>query len=191
MRPRTTASAVCSPASRSPNRFSSASRTASFTSRVRAGSGVSLSKGTIATVLTLGSPPPVNRYRQARRPSVAALAAAAPPRPPHHAPPLRRPRGRPQRRPPIKPQRVRRGDPRLPPPRSALAIITISPPEPDRRLMRRYHRERPGERAVPCDGGQPHRYQRSERMVTAGRRGARANVEKGAKAVKHNPLPIQ
>src|SRR5216683_4724497 len=80
MRPRTTASAVCSPASRSPNRFSSASRTASFTSRVRAGSGVSLSKGTIATVLTLGSPPPVNRYRQARRPSVAALAAAAPQR---------------------------------------------------------------------------------------------------------------
>src|SRR5882762_3603747 len=80
MRPWTTASAFCSPASRSPNRFSSASRTASFTSRVKAGSGVSLSNGTIATVLTLGRPPPVNRYRQATRPSVAALAATAPQR---------------------------------------------------------------------------------------------------------------
>src|SRR2546422_6019959 len=78
MRPRTTASAFCSPASRSPNRFSSASRTASLTSRVSAGSGVSLSNGRIATVLTLGSPPPEKWYRQAARPSVAALTAAAP-----------------------------------------------------------------------------------------------------------------
>src|SRR2546422_2127031 len=78
MRPRTTASAFCSPASRSPNRFSSASRTASLTSRVSAGSGVSLSNGRIATVLTLGSPPPEKWYRQAATPSVAALTAAAP-----------------------------------------------------------------------------------------------------------------
>src|SRR5712691_12415873 len=76
MRPRTTASAFCSPASRSPKRFSSASRTALLTSTVSAGSGVSLSNGRIATVLTLGSPPPEKRYRQATSPSVAALAAA-------------------------------------------------------------------------------------------------------------------
>src|SRR5712691_3215186 len=80
MRPRTTASAFCSPASRSPKRFSSASRTALLTSTVSAGSGVSLSNGRIATVLTLGSPPPEKRYRQATSPSVAALAAAAPQR---------------------------------------------------------------------------------------------------------------
>src|SRR2546425_13128527 len=78
MRPRTTASAFCSPASRSPKRFSSASRTAPFTSAVSAASGVSLSNGRIATVLTLGSPPPEKRYRQATSPSVAALAAATP-----------------------------------------------------------------------------------------------------------------
>src|SRR5439155_27363891 len=80
MRPRTTASAVCSPASRSPSRPSIASRTAVFTSCVSAGSGVSLSNGRIATVRTLGSPPPLKWYKHPAATKARALATTAPER---------------------------------------------------------------------------------------------------------------
>src|SRR6266550_770766 len=78
MRPRTMASAFASVASRSPIRPSSASRTASVTSCVSAGSGVSLSNGRIATVLTLGSVPPWKPYGHALSDRLAALMATAP-----------------------------------------------------------------------------------------------------------------
>src|SRR5256885_480621 len=76
--PRTTASALLSPASRSPSRLWNASSTASFTSFVNAGSGVWLSKGRIATVLMLGRPPPAKPYRHPPSPTASALTAPAP-----------------------------------------------------------------------------------------------------------------
>src|SRR5947208_14275780 len=72
------ASAVASVATRSPRRPSSAWRTASLTSAVSRGSGVSLSNGRMATVLTLGSVPPANPYRQPASHRLAALATTAP-----------------------------------------------------------------------------------------------------------------
>src|SRR2546425_7653469 len=116
MRPRTTASAFCSPASRSPKRFSSASRTAPFTSAVSAASGVSLSNGRIATVLTLGSPPPEKRYRQATSPSVAALAAATPHCPRHDHPRIHRHPGKLKARRALRENHARAGGPPPPPP---------------------------------------------------------------------------
>src|SRR3989442_5916584 len=77
-RPRTIASAVASVATRNPSRPSSACRTASLTSWVSAGSGVSLSNGRIATVLTLGSVPPAKPYGQAASTTPEALTASAP-----------------------------------------------------------------------------------------------------------------
>src|SRR2546430_1301002 len=71
--PRTTASALLSPASRSPSRLWNASSTASFTSFVSAGSAVWLSKGRIATVLMLGRPPPAKPYRQPPSATASAL----------------------------------------------------------------------------------------------------------------------
>src|SRR5437667_1212535 len=71
--PRTTASALLSPASRSPSRLWNASSTASFTSFVSAGSGVWLSKGRMATVLMLGRPPPAKPYRQPLSATASAL----------------------------------------------------------------------------------------------------------------------
>src|SRR2546429_502061 len=76
--PRTTASALLSPASRSPSRLWNASSTASFTSFVGAGSGVWLSKGRMATVLMLGRPPPAKPYRQPLSATASALTAPAP-----------------------------------------------------------------------------------------------------------------
>src|SRR5438552_9308235 len=77
-RPRTIASAVASVATRNPRRPSSACRTASLTSWVSAGSGVSLSNGRIATVLTLGSVPPAKPYGQAASTTPDALTTTAP-----------------------------------------------------------------------------------------------------------------
>src|SRR6267378_1837056 len=77
-RPRTIASAVASVATRNPRRPSSAWRTASLTSAVSRGSGVSLSNGRMATVLTLGRVPPANPYRQPVSHRQAALATTAP-----------------------------------------------------------------------------------------------------------------
>src|SRR5438128_9810276 len=71
--PRTTASALLSPASRSPSRLWNASSTASFTSFVSAGSGVWLSKGSMAAVLMLGRPPPSKPYRQPLSATARAL----------------------------------------------------------------------------------------------------------------------
>src|SRR5437762_14353061 len=65
---------------RSPRRPWKASSTASFTSLVRAGSGVWLSNGRMATVLMLGRPPPLKPYRQPTSPRSAKLATAAPQR---------------------------------------------------------------------------------------------------------------
>src|SRR5437867_3604817 len=76
--PRTTASALLSPASRSPSRRWNASSTASFTSFVSAGSAVWLSKGSMATVLMFGSPPPVKPYRHPLSAMASALPAPAP-----------------------------------------------------------------------------------------------------------------
>src|SRR2546430_10087575 len=76
--PRTTASALLSPASRSPSRRWNASSTASFTSFVSAGSAVWLSKGRMATVLMFGSPPPVKPYRHPLSATASALTAPAP-----------------------------------------------------------------------------------------------------------------
>src|SRR5207249_2903317 len=76
--PRTTASALLSPARRSPSRRWNASSTASFTSFVSAGSAVWLSKGRIATVLMLGRPPPAKPYRQPPSATASALTAPAP-----------------------------------------------------------------------------------------------------------------
>src|SRR5882724_4857272 len=76
--PRTTASALLSPARRSPSRRWNASSTASFTSFVSAGSAVWLSKGRMATVLMFGRPPPANPYRQPLRATARALTAPAP-----------------------------------------------------------------------------------------------------------------
>src|SRR2546422_9550491 len=76
--PRTTASALLSPARRSPRRRWNASSTASFTSFVSAGSAVWLSKGRMATVLMFGRPPPANPYRQPLSATARALAAPAP-----------------------------------------------------------------------------------------------------------------
>src|SRR5436309_1624466 len=76
--PRTTASALLSPASRSPSRRWNASSTASFTSLVSAGSAVWLSKGRMATVLMFGSPPPVKPYRHPLSATASALPAPAP-----------------------------------------------------------------------------------------------------------------
>src|SRR5438876_4110398 len=76
--PRTTASALLSPASRSPSRRWNASSTASFTSFVSAGSAVWLSKGSTATVLMFGSPPPVKPYRHPLSAMASALTAPAP-----------------------------------------------------------------------------------------------------------------
>src|SRR5437773_8571176 len=76
--PRTTASALLSPASRSPSRRWNASSTASFTSFVSAGSAVWLSKGSTATVLMFGSPPPVKPYRHPLSAMASALPAPAP-----------------------------------------------------------------------------------------------------------------
>src|SRR5262245_23481711 len=78
MRPRTSASAVASGATRSPSRPSNACRTASLTSCVSAGSGVSFSKGSIATVLTLGRVPPLKPYGQPASSSPVGLTTAAP-----------------------------------------------------------------------------------------------------------------
>src|SRR6266496_1037972 len=78
MRPRTIASALASPATRSPRRPSSASRTACVTSCVREGSGVSFVNGTIATVLTFGSRPPLNPYGHPASQRPDALTAATP-----------------------------------------------------------------------------------------------------------------
>src|SRR5260221_11889700 len=82
------ASAFASPASRRPRRPSMARRTASLTSWVNAGSGVSFSNGTIATVLTLGSTPPAKPYRQPANHTAAALTAAAPQRRRDDPPPV-------------------------------------------------------------------------------------------------------
>src|SRR5690349_7674210 len=76
--PRTTASALLSPAMRSPRRRWNASSTASFTSLVSAGSAVWLSKGRMATVLMFGRPPPANPYRQPLSARANALTAPAP-----------------------------------------------------------------------------------------------------------------
>src|SRR6266576_2190148 len=76
--PRTTASALLSPASRSPSRLWNASSTASFTSFVSAGSAVWLSKGRMATVLMLGRPPPAKPYRHPLSATASALTAPAP-----------------------------------------------------------------------------------------------------------------
>src|SRR5256886_4884805 len=76
--PRTTASALLSPAMRSPSRRWNASSTASFTSFVSAGSGVWVSKGRMATVLMLGRPPPAKPYRQPLSATASALPAPAP-----------------------------------------------------------------------------------------------------------------
>src|SRR3989441_594959 len=76
--PRTTASALFSPAMRSPRRRWNASSTASFTSLVSAGSAVWLSKGRMATVLIFGRPPPAKPYRQPLSARASALAAPAP-----------------------------------------------------------------------------------------------------------------
>src|SRR2546422_9604965 len=76
--PRTTASALLSPASRSPSRLWNASSTASFTSFVSAGSAVWLSKGRMATVLMLGSPPPAKPYRHPLSARASVLTAPAP-----------------------------------------------------------------------------------------------------------------
>src|SRR2546426_5913897 len=65
--PRTTASALASPAGRSPRRPWNASRTASLTSLVSVGSGVWLSNGRIATVLMFGRPPPAKPDRKSTR----------------------------------------------------------------------------------------------------------------------------
>src|SRR6266576_3069030 len=72
------ASAVASVATRRPRRPSSAWRTASLTSAVSRGSGVSLSNGRIATVLTLGSVPPANLYGHPASPRLDALMRTAP-----------------------------------------------------------------------------------------------------------------
>src|SRR5260221_12094075 len=74
------ASAFASPAGRRPRRPSMARPPASLTSCVNAGSGVSFSNGTIATVLTLGSTPPAKPYRQPANHTAAALTAASPQR---------------------------------------------------------------------------------------------------------------
>src|SRR5256884_904432 len=76
--PRTTASALLSPAIRRPSRPWNASSTASFTSFVSAGSAVWLSKGRMATVLMLGSPPPAKPYRHPLSASASVLTAPAP-----------------------------------------------------------------------------------------------------------------
>src|SRR6266850_3365396 len=76
--PRTTASALLSPAMRSPSRRWNASSTASFTSFVNAGSAVWLSKGRMATVLMFGRPPPAKPYRQPLSVRASALKAPAP-----------------------------------------------------------------------------------------------------------------
>src|SRR5881397_4043553 len=76
--PRTTASALLSPASRSPSRRWNASSTASFTSFVSAGSAVWLSKGRMATVLMFGSPPPAKPYRHPLSARASVLTAPAP-----------------------------------------------------------------------------------------------------------------
>src|SRR6266542_757256 len=76
--PRTTASALLSPARRRPSRPWNASSTASFTSFVSAGSAVWLSKGRMATVLMLGRPPPAKPYRQPLSATASALTAPAP-----------------------------------------------------------------------------------------------------------------
>src|SRR6266511_2724408 len=76
--PRTTASALLSPARRSPSRPWNASSTASFTSFVSAGSAVWLSKGRMSTVLMLGRSPPAKPYRQPLSATASALTAPAP-----------------------------------------------------------------------------------------------------------------
>src|SRR3989441_9192464 len=76
--PRTTASALFSPAMRSPRRRWNASSTASFTSLVSAGSAAWLSKGRMATVLMFGRPPPAKPYRQPLSARASALTAPAP-----------------------------------------------------------------------------------------------------------------
>src|SRR5438094_3961609 len=76
--PRTTASALLSPAIRRPSRPWNASSTASFTSFVSAGSAVWLSKGRMATVLMLGSPPPAKPYRHPLSARASVLTAPAP-----------------------------------------------------------------------------------------------------------------
>src|SRR5207244_13393642 len=67
-------------AGRQPRRPWKASSTASVTSLVKAGSGVWLSNGRMATVLMLGKPPPAKPYRQAASARPLALPAAAPQR---------------------------------------------------------------------------------------------------------------
>src|SRR6266480_3692157 len=76
--PRTTASALLSPAIRRPSRPWNAWSTASFTSFVSAGSAVWLSKGRMATVLMLGSPPPAKPYRHPLSARASVLTAPAP-----------------------------------------------------------------------------------------------------------------
>src|SRR5438132_3480626 len=84
--PRTTASALLSPAIRRPSRPWNASSTASFTSLVSAGSAVWLSKGRMATVLMLGSPPPAKPYRHPLSTRASVLTAPAPNRRIEHRP---------------------------------------------------------------------------------------------------------
>src|SRR2546425_1330415 len=84
--PRTTASALLSPAIRRPSRPWNASSTASFTSFVSAGSAVWLSKGRMATVLMLGSPPPAKPYRHPLSARASVLTAPAPNRGIEHRP---------------------------------------------------------------------------------------------------------
>ena len=102
-----------------------------------------------------------------------------------------RSRTQPERSYVIKPQRVGRPDPSLPPAAPSLLPVLILPPEPDRPLAHRQGRARPRHCGIAVGRAERQRDERRQPARAAGEQHTGGNVGEGHAAVKQKPLPGQ